>query len=1426
MAKTAEESGASCDEAEVVWSSATEVERRSDRQFQRLVRSLESRPVMDVAVSRSAEVHAFLALVCCMLYLYYCSLASPHSEETMHRAWMDQLRRSLPHLVALYLCVGMLAFPSGPFVRPHPAFWRAMFGLSLLYLLTLCCLLFLSAEEIRQLLHRFDPTLGVSSKLPDYATPEMCVLNAANLWGKMDIFIPAHAIGWMIKGLLVRDRFLLWTMSVGWELLEIALIYAVPNFNECWWDQWILDVLVCNAVGIELGMYICRYLRIKEYRWSGIMSLPTLRSKIMMLSQYQGALQWEDSSTIARCLRAHAMLLVTSLIDLNGFILKLNLWIPTEHPGNVWRPFFLIALAFPAMRQFYLYSVDRDRAGAARHRFGSQITVFIAIALTEVALWLKTLPPDLPKAPLPNKVACGAFLLAYCLFLGAMMLRMAPEPPERKVSAEYDLFNQGSAVKYFEDLFYEPSPGQLKPSLNDSQLEEVEALRHQAYAHPVLALAGAQVLYMFAWFKSTGEILRENIVSAAELFERSIYVSDCRPQNAYEVWHDNACDIRWTHAILLYHWLAQTELSPQQQLYQQKSQELLEGIRSVKKYESARQVWASPAHVNFNSIIFAGRPSRPIWDTKELPLGTWLEENHPIFKAELEAILNEPNDIFGQLMQLDPSREHLATPGGWDTLRIVRYHHWYDVFCQVAPRTCELIKTRPEINDCKFMNVNYVRLNPGTHLKPHYGNGPRLSAHLSVLAPEPMKAGLTVADQRRLWVEGEAILFDDTYPHMVSHWGEKPRYVILVWFCHPCDTGNAYRVPGRPSAALDADDMALLGKKEAPERPGCEAESGRARPGAGRARRARRAAAPGAGPPGEGRPPGKRWPAGLAQRLARAAAGTLGGEGRPPAEPLGRCQLVGFWGSGEEITQDMRWDGTQYSCILEIPCNEDALFQVQTETGRLYPSLEGANPSLRHELLGPDLAHQDRAWFLGSASGAVLGAVLGAVRRAEVFVACPKGCAVALGWRIQGQKAEEDDFQALGAWRISGHLGRGKQGATVYTCRWPGCGLGGVAALKFPLEAEELELYARLVEVPGLPDLLDFGRVHFEGVRGVYMAMSKTEPCLDTLLRGQLHIQDSSQRVLGRLSWPVAAGLGRQLLQTLRQIHGKQILHCDLKPGNVLLKQEAPWAQLIDFGRAGYMGRTSFERGHGGMRDFMSIKAGLEGGPRTAADDVESLGWLLLRCLLGGFPWSAKVKANPNESWEEGGQRVARDKIRFLEEGTRVVPPEYRFCPAPLLAFLRRARKASGNNLADAEYEVLAGLLSDEDSTKKWETFVTSYYEARDAGILPKGMWPYAGVANLHWLFVADGAGLEPKRLRVQPGLLLRLTGQTVEKDECVWMEFDPVWVPGLASELLRPGWVLAVGPPPGGGRSESWLEWRLEFPVVENVKGVLTSAD
>ncbi|KAG7207560.1 hypothetical protein KM043_009185 [Ampulex compressa] len=35
-----------------------------------------------------------------------------------------------------------------------------------------------------------------------------------------------------------------------WEVTEIAFAHLLPNFVECWWDALILDVLVCNGLGI------------------------------------------------------------------------------------------------------------------------------------------------------------------------------------------------------------------------------------------------------------------------------------------------------------------------------------------------------------------------------------------------------------------------------------------------------------------------------------------------------------------------------------------------------------------------------------------------------------------------------------------------------------------------------------------------------------------------------------------------------------------------------------------------------------------------------------------------------------------------------------------------------------------------------------------------------------------------------------------------------------------------------------------------------------------------------------------------------------------------------------------------------------------------------------------------------------------------
>ena len=58
---------------------------------------------------------------------------------------------------------------------------------------------------------------------------------------------------------MIRNRAICWTISIGWEILELSLTFMLPNFAECWWDQWIMDVLLCNGIGIELGVRVCQY---------------------------------------------------------------------------------------------------------------------------------------------------------------------------------------------------------------------------------------------------------------------------------------------------------------------------------------------------------------------------------------------------------------------------------------------------------------------------------------------------------------------------------------------------------------------------------------------------------------------------------------------------------------------------------------------------------------------------------------------------------------------------------------------------------------------------------------------------------------------------------------------------------------------------------------------------------------------------------------------------------------------------------------------------------------------------------------------------------------------------------------------------------------------------------------------------------------
>lgn len=89
---------------------------------------------------------------------------------------------------------------------------------------------------------------------PDYV--QVCDLSFENVWSRVDEFLPCHFLGWVAKGMMLRSYTLAWIMSVFWELTELFYIPIMANFEECWWDQWVFDIILCNGFGIFIGMQV------------------------------------------------------------------------------------------------------------------------------------------------------------------------------------------------------------------------------------------------------------------------------------------------------------------------------------------------------------------------------------------------------------------------------------------------------------------------------------------------------------------------------------------------------------------------------------------------------------------------------------------------------------------------------------------------------------------------------------------------------------------------------------------------------------------------------------------------------------------------------------------------------------------------------------------------------------------------------------------------------------------------------------------------------------------------------------------------------------------------------------------------------------------------------------------------------------------
>uniref|UniRef100_A0A8C5DKT4 Phosphatidylserine synthase n=1 Tax=Gouania willdenowi TaxID=441366 RepID=A0A8C5DKT4_GOUWI len=360
---------------------------RKDEVTQKLhFRMINEQQVEDICLGCFYKPHTISLLSATVLSLMYFAFTRDDEQSD------SNLRVGILVVVFFFLVISVLAFPNGPFTRPHPAIWRMVFGLSVLYFLFLVFFIFLNWDQVRALMYWLDPNLRYAKREADimeYAV-NCTVITWERILSHCDIFAFGHFGGWAMKALLIRSYGLCWTISITWELTELFFMHLLPNFAECWWDQVILDILLCNGGGIWLGMTVCRFLEMRTYCWASIKDIHSTTGKLKRaVLQFTPAswtfVHWFDrKSSFRRLAGIYLFMILWQLTELNTFFLKHIFIFQASHPLSWCRILLLGAITAPTVRYFYAYLTDTQCK-----RVGTQCWVFGAIAFLEALVCVK-----------------------------------------------------------------------------------------------------------------------------------------------------------------------------------------------------------------------------------------------------------------------------------------------------------------------------------------------------------------------------------------------------------------------------------------------------------------------------------------------------------------------------------------------------------------------------------------------------------------------------------------------------------------------------------------------------------------------------------------------------------------------------------------------------------------------------------------------------------------------------------------------------------------------------------------------------------------------------------------------------------------------------------------------------------------------------
>jgi aspartate beta-hydroxylase len=175
-------------------------------------------------------------------------------------------------------------------------------------------------------------------------------------------------------------------------------------------------------------------------------------------------------------------------------------------------------------------------------------------------------------------------------------------------------------------------------------------------------------------------------------------------------------------------------------------------------------------------------------------------QSHPIVPALRSAFRDvqaEFDEVMSDQQALEPFLGHAGggalegyVSGGekasWDALFFFRHGRRFEASHRRCPRTSALLDS---LDLCRINGqspeICFSVLQPGSRIEPHFGvTNARVVVHLPLRVPAECHLALTEVG-RHDWVEGEPMVFDDTFEHSALNPSGQPRGILLMDAWHP-----------------------------------------------------------------------------------------------------------------------------------------------------------------------------------------------------------------------------------------------------------------------------------------------------------------------------------------------------------------------------------------------------------------------------------------------------------------------------------------------------------------------------------------------------------------------------------------------------------------------------------------------------------------